>query len=234
MLRADRLQRRLPWPLWRWLCGVNASAIVTALADRAHVGFFVQIGSNDGVQYDPLHANVKERGWSGVLVEPLPAIYERLVANYAGVAGLSFANVAVGDEDTRTTIFTVDTRPDDPAWAGLISSLDRDVVLRHANVLPDLDDRVRPVEIETVRLATLLDRYNVQRIDLLHIDAEGTDDRILEQIEPTATWAPSYIIFENKHLTGERYRNACARLRRDGYRVVNLWPDAFAYRIPPW
>jgi FkbM family methyltransferase len=230
----DALERRLSWPLWRWLCGVNAAAYVRALSRRGLTGFFVQIGSNDGMRYDPLHETVKDRGWSGLLVEPLPAVYERLRANYAGTADISFANVAVSDDEGLTTMYTVEPRPSDPDWAGLIASLDRSTVLQHANVLPDLDERIRPVQIESVRLSTLLERHGVDHIDLLHIDAEGVDDLILQQIDPAAPWAPSYVIFETKHLTGGRYGRAKARLRRDGYRVVNLWPDAFAYRSRPW
>jgi FkbM family methyltransferase len=235
-LGIDRFQSRLPWPLWRWLCGVNAAAYVSALAahDPRRIRYFVQIGSNDGVQFDPLHETARACGWSGLLVEPLPAVYERLIANYTPSAGMSFANVAVGTDDGSTTIFTVDVRPTDPPWAGYIASLDREVVLRHSNAMPDLAERIQPVEVETVRLTTLLERYGVDRIDLLHTDVEGTDDRILEQIDPRAPWAPSFIIFETKHLSTARYRRARARLRENGYRVVNLWPDAFAYRARPW
>ena len=132
------------------------------------------------------------------------------------------------------SMFTIDTRPTDPPWAGFIASLDRDNVLRHANVMPDVAERVRPVKVETVRLDTLLHRHGVERIDLMHVDAEGFDDHIVEQIDTRAPWAPRYVIFENKHLSPARYRRARAFLRERGYRVVNLWPDAFAYRKPPW
>jgi FkbM family methyltransferase len=229
------LERRLPWSLWRLFCGVNAAAYVNALGRRdKRVRFFVQIGSNDGVHYDPLHAAVREYGWNGVLVEPLRPVFDRLVANYAGVPGLSFANVAVDREDGTTTIFTIDARADDPPWAGFIASLDRDVLLRHRSAIPDLGERIHPTEVETLSVRSLLDRYGVHHIDLMHVDIEGLDDMVLEQIDPSAPWAPRYVIFEIKHLSRDRYQRVRQRLTEGGYRTVNLWPDAFAYRTAPW
>lgn len=46
--------------------------------------FFRQIGANDGVLGDPLHDSVLRHKLTGLLVEPLPNLCERLKANYAG------------------------------------------------------------------------------------------------------------------------------------------------------
>jgi hypothetical protein len=49
---------------------------------------FVQIGANDGMGDDPVRRHVFEDGWVGVLVEPLPDVFERLqVASLSGLCG---------------------------------------------------------------------------------------------------------------------------------------------------
>jgi FkbM family methyltransferase len=194
---------------------------------------FVQIGANDGVVGDPIHQVVETCGWSGVLVEPLPVFYEKLVANYAGVPNLEFENAAIGTTDGTATMFSVDPRPGDPYWVALVSSFNRDVILSQGEALPDVENRLVEVEVKTTTLASLVVRHGLATIDLLHVDAEGYDFEILKQIDFSASWAPSFIIFEKEHFDRSTYRQATHMLRRAGYRCVDIWPDALAFRHSP-
>ena len=69
--------------------------------------FFVHVGANDGLIDDPIQAYVKELGWSGLLIEPMPDIFEQLKTNYSNCKGLSFENLAVTDYDGTIEMFTV-------------------------------------------------------------------------------------------------------------------------------
>jgi hypothetical protein len=43
----------------------------------------VQVGSNDGLQGDPIAALIRENpAWRVLFIEPLPHIFRRLLANY--------------------------------------------------------------------------------------------------------------------------------------------------------
>jgi FkbM family methyltransferase len=143
------------------------------------------------------------------------------------------ANVAIGEDNGTVTIYGVDRRPGDPEWVDQIASLDLDVLRRHAYALADLDDRIVPTEVESVRLPTLMSRYGVTSVDLMHIDAEGFDDEIIRQVEMSASWAPRFLIYEKKHLDADRYRVLRDLLERSGYRIVDIWPDELAYRAAP-
>src|SRR4029079_11847609 len=44
---------------------------------------FVQIGASDGVRFDGLYGFVTRHPCSGIVVEPLPDVFERLRVNYA-------------------------------------------------------------------------------------------------------------------------------------------------------
>jgi FkbM family methyltransferase len=158
---------------------------------------------------------------------------ERLVANYADVEGLRFASVAIGTQEGTLTFYTVERRPGEPAWADQISSLDRDFVLGHAYALEDLENRIVPIEVESLPLRALVARYELDALDLLHVDAEGLDFEIVGQIPVDAPWAPRFLTFEIKHMGLERWKILKARLRRGGYKFVNVWPDVFAYRTAP-
>jgi hypothetical protein len=58
--------------------------------------FFLQIGANDGVFCDPLHDLVLRHNLSGLLVEPLRNLFERLRANYAGQPGIRLSAAQSG------------------------------------------------------------------------------------------------------------------------------------------
>ena len=66
---------------------------------------FVQIGANDGVTGDPLRELVLKHQLSGIFVEPLPDLFARLQANYAGHPGAIFEQCAMGNR-TGTPPFT--------------------------------------------------------------------------------------------------------------------------------
>jgi FkbM family methyltransferase len=232
--RVDWLNRRLPWRMWCAFGAADALTVAWVLAIRsARPMKFVQIGSNDGVVHDPIHQVVETCGWSGVLVEPLPVFYEKLVANYAGVPNLEFENAAIGTTDGTATMFSVDPRPEDPYWVELVSSFNRDVIVSQSHVLADIENRLVEVEVKTTTLASLVERHGLATIDLLHVDAEGYDFEILKQIDFAASWAPSFIIFEKEHFDRETYRRATHMLRAGGYRCIDIWPDAFAFRHAP-
>jgi hypothetical protein len=57
--------------------------------------FFLQIGANDGHTDDPIVGLVKKYHLRGLLVEPQPATFKRLVKNYQGEDQLMFENALI-------------------------------------------------------------------------------------------------------------------------------------------
>jgi hypothetical protein len=66
---------------------------------------FVEIGANDGVEFDHLRRWILECEWRGVMVEPVPHLFERLRRNYAGIDRVALANVAVAERDGRLALY---------------------------------------------------------------------------------------------------------------------------------
>lgn len=78
--------------------------------------FFLQIGAIDGGFGDPLHDLVLRHNLSGLPVEPLPNLFERLKANYAGQTGIALERCALGRTDGEASLCRA--RPDAavPRW----------------------------------------------------------------------------------------------------------------------
>src|SRR5829696_1072602 len=67
--------------------------ILKAIGFKTDV-FFVQVGSNDGVQGDPIHDLIISRqNWRGIFIEPISFLFSRLRKNYGDSARFVFENV---------------------------------------------------------------------------------------------------------------------------------------------
>ena len=149
--------------------------------------FFVQVGANDGVNGDPLHDLIKSNPeWRGIFVEPVRYAFDRLRSNYDGEARFVFENTAIADYNGEADFFFVTEEAKCaleglPNWYDQLGSFDRNHLVNH------LDGQLEPfITMERVKcetLMSLLDRNRVTKLDLLHIDVEGFDYRILKQFD---------------------------------------------------
>src|SRR5215467_4330257 len=74
-----------------------AEVIKRKLHSRSSV-FFVQVGSNDGLNGDPLHKLIKsDPRWKGIFIEPVRYAFDRLRLNYDGEDRFVYENVAISD-----------------------------------------------------------------------------------------------------------------------------------------
>jgi len=193
--------------------------------------FFVQIGAGDGRYGDPLWPFVKGGAWRGVLVEPVPYVFERLRRNYAGNDRVALENVAVSDHDGRLTLFHVDQvggadRARVPDHYHLLASTSRELLLRQTSI-PELEDRIVSVEVPCLSPATLLARHSVDRLDVLVIDAEGLDCQILQNFDIEAL-RPRIIAYED--INSEPAESAACRGRLEslGYETMQEEFDTWA------
>jgi FkbM family methyltransferase len=186
----------------------------------------VQIGSNDGVNGDPIYNLIKKNAkWRALFVEPIPYLFERLNNNYGTDSRFSFENVAIND-GTKQIFFSVKEEanidlPNLPRWYDQLGSFNKENILKH------LDGILEPYIIETellgMSLNELFKKNNIQGITLLHIDAEGYDWKILSQLNLDYI-KPQVILIEHKNLARIEKQSLINFLRSD-YLVFRLGGD---------
>jgi FkbM family methyltransferase len=197
-------------------------------------GFFVQIGSNDGVRGDPLNKFLmKNRGWHGILVEPVPYLFKRLKANYRKNARFTFVNAAVSDTKGTRPFYYVEEMaaarlarlPSMPWWTDQVGSFDR------GHIISALGAAVEPYIIcENVPCLTLAELIaDGPALDILHIDAEGADYMILSQVR-FELCPPTIIIYEHQHFNVDQSAAASRILQENGYILNRYYPDTIAVR----
>ncbi len=126
-------------------------------------GFFVDIGANDYKSSSNTYYLETRLGWSGVAVDPQESFrrnYERFRPRTRFYA---FFVSEVSDE--RATLYV-------PRWNSLVASSSREFTERRAS-------SVSQVSVPTITLNDLLDRLQVKKIDLLSIDVELAEPKVL-------------------------------------------------------
>lgn len=195
-----------------------------AFADRRPDAAFVEIGSNDGVQHDFLRPFILEREWRGVMVEPVPYVFERLRRNYGSVERVQLENAAISDRDGVLPFFYLRPpapaeRDELPSWYDGIGSFSREVVESHANHIPDIESRIVEAEVPALTFESLCRKHGLSDIDLILIDAEGYDHRILRSID-LAERHPTVLVYEHYHLDPGDRRECEERVREFGYETM--------------
>jgi len=193
--------------------------------------FFVQIGSHDGQQQDHLRDLIVQHNWTGIMVEPVPYVFERLRRNYGHLERITLESVAIGPSDGMVPFYHLaDTddagRPGLPIWFDALGSLRRDVVLAHQPYIPDIEERLVETAVPCLTFDSLCRRHGVDAIDILLTDTEGYDYEILRCVDFSCV-RPKMIIYESLHLS-ELEKAACVEyLEGFGYRTQAYWHDTW-------
>ncbi len=195
----------------------ESDRLIALFAEIFPDAFVVQIGANDGTAGDPLVEGFRTSRWSGLLVEPVPYLYEMLVSRYRDRPGIQMECAAISTRDGEAPLYRLRSIPGQtPEWFNQLASLDRDVLLKHRSSIPDIDSLLIEERVPTARLDTLLARHEIARIDLLVIDTEGHDLEILRTLDLTR-FRPTLLMLEHQHLSEGDKEAAYALLKTAGY-----------------
>ena len=192
------------------------------------IKFFVQIGSNDGKKNDPLHNYIVNENWEGILVEPDPVNFKKLAATYSGIPQLILENIGIAPERGELLFYRLkDVAPNEPAWYDQVGSFDQSTFQKNISYGRDLNERIEILSLPVITFDDLLIKHHIEKIDLLYIDAEGFDYRILRSID-FEKYPVRLIIFEAEWMTQSELRDIAGRLRGFQYQVFRSGGDYIA------
>lgn len=200
------------------------------LRRRKQEFFFLQIGANDGVSHDPIHAFVSAFRVAGIVVEPLPDVFQALCQTYARHPQIKKLNLAVHEELEQVTLY----RPaaDNGQDKSGIASLNKDRFELTSARSGIRSEDIEAVEVPALSLSRLLESEHVDHLDLLQIDTEGYDMKILAGLD-LSKYRPSIIRFEHGVYSGapvrDELREALLNLYDHGYSIAMERVDALAW-----
>jgi FkbM family methyltransferase len=172
----------------------NESSIVWDFFKQARRGVFVEVGANHPIQENQTWF-LEQQGWSGVLVEPNPELFQLLQKQRPRSR---VVQAAVGAQNGEVDLLLG------------INHL-------HSTLTPLLDDPLSGKKVR-VRLSTMdsiLSEAGLAKIDFLSIDVEGVELQVLQGLD-LQKYSPQLILIEEhrRDYTKHFY------LRRHGYRLV--------------
>jgi FkbM family methyltransferase len=196
----------------------HTEALLMDFATAVPDAVFVQIGANDGFTGDPLNhllARADTR-WRGILVEPVAHLFAQLSERYAQYPALHLERAAICETDGTTVIHRLPAKTDDSLWLQQLPSLDPDLLQQNARQFGLAEAPIIAETVPSFCVATLLERHHLTALDLLVIDTEGWDWRILRQFDLTILH-PKLILYEHQHLSLQEREQAHQFLTQHGY-----------------
>ena len=191
---------------------------------------FIQIGSNDGLKNDPLRKNILAEHWKGILVEPDFLNFQKLIQNYSGHPGLAFENIGIAGKNGSMTFHYIEgVNEKDPAWLDQVGSFDESTFLKNISFQPGLETRHKTREIPVMTFETLVEKYQMTYLDLLHTDAEGYDYKILSSIN-FSRLTPRIVMFESKWMSAAELKELIDKFRSLQYKIVRDGIDHIAFK----
>lgn len=179
---------------------------------------FIEIGTSD---FDTLLQTTE--GQIGLSIEPLKLYLDKLPNNDHVIK----VNCAISNRNGVTDVFWID--PTDIEEYGLSSYLRgcNSIIKPHATAESELKERnldflMKQSSCDMLTWKTLVNRYDIKRVDLLKIDTEGHDCVIINDIlDDTSGIFPRKIWFEANVLTSPIFvEKTVNRLKSFGYSVI--------------
>lgn len=161
---------------------------------------FIQVGANDGRRFDPIAAFIDRHQWSGLMVEPVPSNFEALSRLRASNPRIVLLRAAVDAVAGHRSIYHLreDVPHAAPDWIWGMASFDREFLLDAVQSLGWSESCIADTKVPTVTWSQLWEKVPHQRCDVLVVDTEGHDVRLLLQLD----WdrhRPTLVHFEHKH-----------------------------------
>lgn len=178
----------------------------------------VQIGSNKG--NDDLTPIVKEYSeiiTNLILVEPLSVHFTSLKECYKDTKHIIEQAAITDDESVKELTFFYH-KEDGPGYE--VASLNKEHILKHVIYNPKLTiDGIVEELVPCYTINTLLDKHDLLDIDILFIDAEGFDDKLIKSIN-FGKYNIINIIYENLHINND---DTISYLNSKGYNIDKNW-----------
>jgi FkbM family methyltransferase len=140
-------------------------------------GFFVDVGAHDGISINNTLYFEKYNNWTGMNIEPIKSVYDRLIVNRPANINL---NLAVCNNDGTTEFYC------NIGYTEMISGIKDNFDQRHLNRLANenhqMGSTTELIIVNTKKLETIFDENNVQHVNYLSIDVEGAEFEVIKSI----------------------------------------------------
>jgi FkbM family methyltransferase len=182
-------------------------------------GVFMDIGAHDGVSINNTLYFEKNNEWTGINVEPIKEVFDKLVKNRPSCTNI---NCAVSNFDGKAEFLC------NKGYTEMISGLKTTFDPRHLNRLTyenlECGGETSTIIVDTRRVESIFDEYKVLYINYLSIAVEGAEFEVIKSINFDKVFI-DVIGFENNY--EDNSTPIIAYLEDKGYKVIHRSIDIF-------
>jgi len=190
------------------------------MAGLACEEWVIDVGANDGVVISNSLPFI-ERGWRGIMIEPAPAVYKKLIANHGHRKNVTCLQIACCDKAGEADLYIGSDGEE-----GFMSTL-----CTLENGWFDFARSSTLVKVQTDTLTNVLKQHHAPaRPGLLLVDCEGMDYEVLLGLD-FEQFRPAVIVTEEFEIEPEKQVGKYSLLIRANYGLVHkigcntIWRD---------
>ncbi len=179
----------------------------------------IQIGANDGERFDIINKYIKKYYPLTILVEPIKSNYENLKKNYSNQKNIFYENMAISVNNEISELYKVkDEKIDlyDDHIVG-ITSFSKKHLLNHGVK----NKHIVKEKVSTICIKDLISKHSIENLDLLIIDTEGYDAKIVKDFLTYSKLRP-FIIFEYIHSSHDFFSETINMLIENEYIIFKI------------
>ena len=186
----------------------------------------IQVGANDGKRFDLLSPYIKKYQCKSLLVEPIKEYFEKLKENYKNDNFVLFENSAISVNDEIQQIYKVNSKYLNNYSDHIpgISSFQKQHLIKHGVK----SRHIISESVTSINMTNLITKYDFDPLDLLFIDAEGYDGKIVIDFLTTTLIRP-IIILEYIHIQKNVFKDLINILEKEKYALFAINENLICY-----
>ena len=165
-----------------------------------------------------------------LLVEPVPHNVRAIKENLKNYNNVIIEQVTISNDKSEKDFYYVKESSISKLkkhWASGIGSFDKQHILNHKSKRFQIEEEdIESLKIPSLQFHDLIKKYQINEIDKMIIDVEGSEYLILKDLDLNSAKINS-IIFEFKHFdghfkTGEKLEEIIMKFERHNYKISKI------------
>jgi len=159
----------------------------------------IVIGAHSGDKLSKAIETYSKHG-DVLLVEPVPWLFNKLQEKYGSAKSVHLLQAVISENDVDEVSFfaPIESANEIATWGDQLGSLNPVHALGHNK---EFSNKIEEIKVRGISFGTLINKFEIEQIDVLHTDTEGYDARLLS-VFPFDKIKPRELIFEYKHSDG--------------------------------
>ena len=206
---------------------LNIKTLLNYFFENGYIENLIQIGANDGENFDELSYFIKRFKTESILVEPIYEHIQKLKETYSSHTNIKLENVAIFEEEEKKYLFSVkkEFREIYGNHAKAISSFTSNHLLKHGIK----KKHIEKIEVKSISINQLLEKYKINKVDLFYCDAEGYDGNIVLGLLKSKIEC-KIIIFEYIHVEKKKLEDVLNFLKKENFKYFSVKENLFCFK----